>query len=100
LTVIVDKVAPTVDGVTLSDKAKDVALDSNVTATFSEKMKPETLSTSTVKLVKQGSSSPVTASVSCDDPCRTVTLDPEASQLDEGATYTATIKVARVGSRT
>ena len=63
----------------------------NVTATFSEAMNAATLTTSTVTLVPQGSSTPAGATVTYDAATRTVTLDPSAT-LAAGTTYTATIK--------
>ena len=93
-----DTVAPTVNGVTPADGTPDVAVTANVEATFSEAMDPVTLSGSTFTLVKQGSSQSVTATVSYDAATKKATLDP-STELDPGATYTATVKGGTVGAK-
>jgi subtilisin family serine protease len=85
---------PTVSSVTPPDRGTGVARDTNVTATFSEDIDSRTLTNATVTLVRAGSTTPVEATVSCDNPCRTLTLDP-TKRLADRKTYTATIKGAK-----
>jgi methionine-rich copper-binding protein CopC len=91
-----DTVAPTVGGVAPADGTTDAAATSNVEANFSEAMDPATISDSTFKLAKQGSSQSVTATVSYDAATKKATLDP-STDLDPGATYVATVKGGLVG---
>jgi len=86
-----DVTAPAVSNVVPQNGTGDVAVDANVEATFSEAMDASTLSTSTFTLTKQGSTTPVAATVSYDSATKKATLDPNAN-LEVGATYMATIK--------
>jgi acid phosphatase type 7 len=86
-----DTTAPTVSAVAPTDGAADVAATSNAGATFSEAMDPNTISTNTFTLVKQGAPTPVTAQVSYDAATKKATLDPNAD-LDPSTTYLATLK--------
>jgi len=89
LTVTVDKTAPTVSSVSPASGARKVARNTSVTATFSEKMLPEVFSsTSTaVKLVKHGTATPISATVSYNDSTKTVTITP-SSRLAANTKYT------------
>lgn len=58
--------------------------NTDVTALFSEEMKGDTLTTSIVELTDKFTKKKVPASVSCDSPCRTVTLDPYPSDPSKG----------------
>ena len=81
-----DETAPTVSGRSPTDLATDVAVGTNVTATFSE---PVTgVSGTTFTLASSGG--PVAASVTYDGPSRTATLDPNAN-LAADTTYTASL---------
>src|SRR5919112_5861496 len=93
-----DTVAPTVSGVAPADGTTDAAVTANVEATFSEAMEPTTISDSTFTLAKQGSSQSVAASVSYDAATKKATLDP-STELDPGATYSATVKGGTVGAK-
>ncbi len=62
----------------------------NVAATFFEAMNPKTLTASTVKLVRSGTTTVVPAAVSYDAATRKVTLTP-SSNLTAGTKYTATV---------
>jgi parallel beta-helix repeat protein len=86
-----DTVPPTVTTTTPAGGATGVATSTNITATFSEPMKASTLTTLTVTLTAQGSTTPVAATVSYDAATRVVTLDP-TSVLANNMLYTATIK--------
>jgi len=66
-----------------------VAVATNVGATFSEAMNASTLTTSTFTLVQQGTSTPLSATVSYAS--QVATLDPAADLLP-ATTYTATVK--------
>ncbi len=89
---------PTVVTVTPANGATGQALTANTTATFSEAMNPATLTTTTVTLVPQGSTTPVPASVSYNAGTNTVTLDPGAN-LVANTMYTATIKGGSSGAK-
>jgi len=108
--IVLDTTGPTLDtdnsdgsdGVTPNNGARNVSRRTNVIATFTEsfEMKPATLVTnSTVQapgaftLVNSKTGAAVNATVSCDDPCKTVTLDPSA-RLAKRTTYRATITTA------
>jgi hypothetical protein len=93
-----DTIAPAVSGVAPADGTTDVAGTANVEATFSEAMDPVSISDSTFTLAKQGSSQPVAATVSYDAATKKATLDP-STELDPGATYTATVKGGTVGAK-
>jgi hypothetical protein len=86
---IVDTVAPTVSSVSPADAATNVAESTSVTATFSEAMKPASISGQTFTLTPQGSTSPVAAVVSYDSSnANRATLDP-STDLAPNTTYTA-----------
>jgi glucose/arabinose dehydrogenase len=91
-----DTTPPTVASVTPTSGATAVALDSSVTATFSEAMRASTISTSTFTLAAAGSSMP--AAVTYDAASRVATLDPSAA-LDPATTYTATATAGASGMK-
>jgi hypothetical protein len=70
--------------------ATGVAVDTSVTATFSEAMDAATITTSTFEL-RNASNAVVTATVSYDGAARIATLRP-ASALAASSTYTATVR--------
>src|SRR5207237_118983 len=70
----------------------------NMTATFSEAMQAGTLTTATVTLMAQGSTTPVAAAVTYSAATQTVTLDPTAS-LAANTSYTVTIKGGSSGAK-
>ncbi len=85
-----DTTKPTISSVTPADGATGVSRGTNVTATFSEAMKPDTLNTGTVTLVKDGTTEQITATVTVSSDGKTVTLDPSAS-LAYDTKYKATV---------
>ncbi len=87
-TFTVDTTRPTVTSVTPANLAKNVAPTANVTATFSESMKPSTINKLTFKVVKKGSTTPVNATIVYSG--KKAVLDP-ARNLVRGATYKATV---------
>ncbi len=92
----VDTTPPTVTDVTPTDGATNVARSTNTTATFSEKMDSSTLTTSTFTLLKDGTTTPVDATVSYDSATKKVTLDPSVN-LETDTQYTATVKGGAAG---
>jgi acid phosphatase type 7 len=93
-----DTTAPTVSSVAPTDGASDVAATSNASVSFSEGMDPNTISTSTFTLLKQGATTPVTAQVSYDAATKKATLDPNAD-LEPSTTYLATLKGGATGAK-
>lgn len=89
---------PTVIAVNPSDGATQVAFTNTnvVTASFSEDMDPATLTTSTFTLVKDGSVTPLDATVSYAPADERATLDLSVD-LEAGTKYTATVKGGAVG---
>ena len=87
---------PTVTSTTPASGATGVAANVSPTASFSEEMDPSTLTATSFTLIRQGTSTAVSASVSYAN--QVATLDPAAS-LDPGATYTATVKGGSSGAR-
>jgi subtilisin family serine protease len=95
----VDTTAPMVAGVTPQDGATNVALGTNVEATFSEEMdKTSVEANGAFELTEQGSTTAIAATVSYDEATKKATLDPNAD-LDQGATYTATHKGGTGGAK-
>ena len=88
---VTDTTPPTITARTPTAGATGVSLSTSSTATFSESINPSTLTTTTFTLLKQGTSTPLAASVSYDDPTRTATLTPSAA-LEASTSYTATVK--------
>jgi hypothetical protein len=83
-----DATAPTVSSTSPADSAGDIALDANITATFSEDMDGATVTAANFTLAS--GSVPVAGAVSYAD--KVATFNP-SSELDYGAVYTATLKV-------
>ena len=96
VTVTMDKTAPTVSSVSPPSGATGVSLSTSVTASFSEEMDPATLTTSTFTLTKQGSTTPMTSTVSYD--AKTATLKP-SSTLAANTKYTAAVKGGASGAK-
>ncbi len=81
---------PVVISHTPLSNAINVAKDVNLTLTFSKRLDPSTVTTSTVTVKRKSDSFAVSGTVSYDDATKTVTFDP-ASDFDIGpTTYTAT----------
>jgi hypothetical protein len=90
--------APTIEAVAPADGANDVAIDNNVTATFSEAMDDSTLDGTTFELTEPGSTTPVETAVTYDAASKKATLDPSAD-LKAATTYTATVKGGATGAK-
>jgi dipeptidyl aminopeptidase/acylaminoacyl peptidase len=85
-----DVTAPRVITVTPPAGATAVAPAANVTATFSEAMKPDTLTRTTFKLVRRGTTAAVGATVTYDPNTNRAILNP-TNNLAAATTYTATV---------
>jgi dipeptidyl aminopeptidase/acylaminoacyl peptidase len=79
-----------------AESATRVPRSTNVAATFSTEMDPSTLNTSTVTLVKEGTTTPVSATVRYDEATQTVKLNP-SERLARKKTYMVTIEGAADG---
>ena len=88
-TLILDSVAPEVGKVTPRDGAK-ASTDISVTAKFSEAINADTLSKSTVELVKSANGKPVPATVGYDPATEKMILKP-VRELQPDASYTVSI---------
>jgi N-acetylneuraminic acid mutarotase len=86
-----DTTAPTVTAVAPQEDATNVAASTNVSGTFSEPVDPVTVSSATFTVVKEGTTSPVTATVTYLTGSNTARYDPNEN-LEPGATYTAKLK--------
>jgi len=91
-----DTTPPTVSSTSPSAGATGVVRSISPGATFSEAMDPSTLTSATFTLVKQGQTTPISASVSYAS--QIATLDP-AVDLDASSTYTATVKGGSAGAK-
>jgi glucose/arabinose dehydrogenase len=87
----VDNTPPTITAVSPAANATGVALNTTVTATFSEAMNASTINAATFTLVPQGSTTPIAATVTYAATTRVATLAPSAA-LQAGTTYTATVR--------
>ena len=86
----------TVTSKTPGDAATEVSVLASPTVTFSRAMDATSLTNSSLTLTPAGGS-PVSATVSCDSPCRTATLAPSA-QLAIVTTYTVQLTAAAKSS--
>jgi glucose/arabinose dehydrogenase/endonuclease YncB( thermonuclease family) len=82
---------PTVTSVNPADGASGIVVSTSVKATFSQGLQSSTVNTSTFQLVKQGTSTPIAATVTYSGANSTATLTPTAS-LSPTTTYIATLK--------
>jgi hypothetical protein len=87
---VADTTPPTVTSTSPVHNATDVAVGSNVSATFSEPMDAATINAGTVELRGPGGAL-VNANVTYDSGSRRAVLDPAAT-LNDSTTYTATVK--------
>ncbi|HEX5914630.1 MAG TPA: Ig-like domain-containing protein, partial [Rubrobacter sp.] len=97
-TVKLDKGTPTVGTVSPTNGATGISPTTNVEATFSEAMDADTLTPSTFTLTKQGSTSPLEATVSYDGANKKATLDP-TSDLEANTSYTARVTGGSSGAK-
>jgi N-acetylneuraminic acid mutarotase len=88
---VVDATGPAVTAVSPTDGAMNIAPTARVSATFSEALDAATVTSATFVLVKQGTTSPIAATVTYDSALLRATLRPH-KKLEAGKTYTATVK--------
>ena len=99
------KIPPLVNSVLPPDKTQNVDLSTNVEVIFSEEMDEASVEAvdlttgkpTTFTLLKDGSTTPMDATVSYDAAAKKATLDP-SSNLASNTTYTATIKGGNSGA--
>ena len=92
-----DEIAPLVAGVAPVTNATEVAVTTNVAATFTESMTASSISSDTVQLLDPNEDL-VPAAVTYDGAARRVTLDPTAN-LAASTTYTARVKGGSNGAK-
>ena len=85
-----DRVAPRVTAAAPARDARRVKVGAKVAATFSEPVRPSTLTRTMVRLVRKGGAKPVRAKLAYDAERRRVVLDPR-SALRPATTYVVTI---------
>ena len=83
--------APIVASTNPANAATNVGITTNPSATFSKAMNAATITATTFLITKQGTSTPLAATVSYDSLTRTATLRP-AANLQTGTAYTMTVK--------
>jgi hypothetical protein len=83
-----DTTAPTVISTLPANAAIGIAINSNITATFSEAMNSSTITTTTFTLIKQGTTTPVPGAVTY---AGTTAIFNPTSNLAAGTIYTATV---------
>jgi hypothetical protein len=91
-----DGTPPAITGVSPGGNATDVAVTANVEVSFSETMRRKTVNGDTLRLF--GSGVRVAATVSCDRPCRTATVNPK-QDLKPGTVYQASVRGGRKGPK-
>ena len=94
LEIPIDATAPTVSSVSPSSGKTGVGRSTNVTATFSEAIDSATLTSSSFKLVKKGTTTPISATLTLSSDGKTATLNPYGSSttnLRRCTGYTATV---------
>ena len=87
---LADTTAPTIVTRAPVIGATNVAINTNVVVTFSEVMDLTTINSTSITLKPTAGGANVTATVTCNSPCTTATLDP-ASDLINGTSYTVTV---------
>jgi len=85
-----DTTPPTVTGTVPASGATGVATGTTVKATFSEALAPASVSTTTVQLIKQGTTTTLPATVTYDSTAHSATLVPTAA-LAASTAYTASL---------
>lgn len=96
--VLSDTGAPQVESETPVKGATKVDRDANVEATFSEAMDQSTLTSRNVKLFNRATKKRVSTALSCNDPCKVLTLDP-SKRLSKRTKYKVTILGGESGPR-
>jgi len=91
ISVKVDNSVPSVSSTNPTSGETGVAIDTNITATFSKDMNASTITTTTFTLVKTQGGVPVSGNVTYDVGTKTAIFNP-SSDLEYGVEYTATLK--------
>jgi len=87
---VTDVTPPTIVSRTPTNGATGVAVNSNVTITFSEPMDATTINGTTISIKPTAGGSNLAATVTCNSPCTVATLDPTADLLNN-TSYTVTV---------
>ena len=87
---VTDVTAPTIVSRTPANAATNVATNTNVTITFSEAMDASTINSTNITIKPTAGGANLTATVTCNSPCTTATLDPAADLLNN-TNYTVTV---------
>jgi hypothetical protein len=87
-----DLTAPTVKRVVPAENATGIGPVANISAFFSEEMKPGSINTKTIKLFKAGTTTALPATVTYDAATKKVVLNPDAN-LQLGARYKAVVTI-------
>ncbi|MDQ3928568.1 MAG: NPCBM/NEW2 domain-containing protein, partial [Chloroflexota bacterium] len=85
------KGTPSIVSTSPEDGAAGVLPSTNISVTFSKAMDPSTFSDSTILLTKQGSSTPLSATLSYSSTTRTLYIDP-VNDLQAASLHTVTVK--------
>jgi hypothetical protein len=91
--------APSVTAISPANNASGVAVTDNVSATFSQAMDASKFTTSTFKLVKDGTTTALNAGYTYDSTTNTATLNPSADLLP-GTKYNVTVVSGANGVKT
>ena len=92
VTVTVDMTAPTVSDVYPADGATGAGRNTDIAASFTEKMDSATFTSSTVTLVKEGTTTPISVNMGLTDSKDKVWISTWGVQLDANTRYTVKIK--------
>jgi methionine-rich copper-binding protein CopC len=87
---VTDVTPPTIVSRTPTNGATGVAVNSNVTITFSEPMDATTINGTTISIKPTAGGANLAATVTCNSPCTVATLDPTAD-LSNNTNYTVTV---------
>jgi len=87
---LADVIPPSIVSRTPTNGAPSIAINTNATVTFNETMDASTINASNITLAPTAGGPAVAASVTCNNPCTTATLDPAADLLNN-TSYTLTV---------
>lgn len=87
---LADTTAPTIISRSPVNAATNVATNTDVTITFSEQMDVATINSTNITLKPTAGGANISATVTCNSPCTTATLDPAAPLLNN-TNYTVTV---------
>lgn len=87
---LADVTPPSIVSRSPTNGSTNVAINTNATVTFSEAMDASTINSNNITLTPTAGGAAVPASVTCNSPCTTATLDPTAN-LANNTSYTLTV---------